>query len=84
MPNENVYETSARRLKAQKLAAHFQSRGIKSEHLAKMHPNIIAHHLMAAGISGASEETLGEVHKMLKYGEKAKASQPADPFSGLS
>ena len=80
----NNYEVSARMLKAHKLYAHLQARGIKSEHLQNMHPQILAHHIASAGVNDPSEETLGMVHQMLQGHERAKANAPADPFEGLS
>ena len=84
MAKPNVYEESARRVKAQRIVGHLTSRSITSDTLSKMHPNLVAHHLMAAGVSGASEETLGVVHQMLQQHEKDKSRQAVDPFLGLT
>ena len=82
--NENVYETSARFLKAQKFVAHLSARDHTSESVSKMHPHVLAHHAMMAGIQAPSDDTMEVVHSMLQANENAKKNQPRDPFAGLS
>ena len=58
-------EERARERKAAYLAAHFRDRGITEEHVANMHPDVLAHHVKLAGINPPSPTTMNMVQAKL-------------------
>ena len=55
---------------AEKLATHLYRRGIRPGHLEKMHPNILAHHAMSAGVNNPGQDVWGLAHQMLSFQEQ--------------
>jgi hypothetical protein len=87
MPAADEYALDARMRKSQKFALHLHAKGITPDDLAKMHPNMVAHHAMLANVRSPSEETLQMTSEHLDRLHNPRLTdqyQPVDPFEGLS